>query len=107
MLVAFDQKKPVWVAEGGKLRQADGAKFGAPAVEIGQAPGDIGIIGIDLGEEPCSGPIGIEEADNGLEVDLAAGAFDGGLGFAVGDQLGVLVWGQEFHGECLLLHGGH
>src|SRR5690606_11273933 len=95
--VALDAQAEA-AAKALKLRDPDRAELGAAYPQVAEAPGNVRVIGVKLGQQPGGGAGGVEELCDGFEVDLAVSAPDGVLTAAVVEQLGTLRLGQEFHG---------
>ncbi len=67
--------------------------------EVAQAEGQIGVLGINLGEQPRRIRVGGEEFDHRREVDAAC-TF--GVRPALIEHLALLFFGDEFHVPCPL-----
>src|ERR1017187_4226751 len=97
MKVALDgQAQPA--AHGLKLRDTHGTGFGTAHAEIAQAEGDVGVVGIDLAQEPGASGVGREELHDRQEVRFGLAPFGAlPLQAAIAEQPFADVGCEEFH----------
>ena len=79
-----------------EVGQTDVTHVWAAVAGIAEAEGALWIVGIDLREEPAGVPVWGEEFDDGLGIEVESGASGFACGAAVGEEFGVLNFGDEF-----------
>jgi len=80
-----------------EFRPSDRPEFGEAHAEVTEPLGDVGVLRLDLGEEPGSGSTRIEELHHGMKVDLVGRSLHGRLTAAVVEELRELRLREELH----------